>query len=149
MPSSFISHYTAELDQYTHPSSFRVSTDVQTSTRNVDTNTKLKLRSLLAALEQSSSRVVIEDAVNFLSKMNQDLLGPYATAIDFEEETLERAIMAKLVVAVYSEALDTFLSQCLEIEKEAEWWDRVERSPIQVGWYLLQSTCSVFANGLP
>lgn len=58
---------------------------------------------------------------------------------DKEEIALEDAIIRKLSVAIYSDALDTYLAQATEVEAEAEWWAGVERSKLAVAWFLFQS----------
>lgn len=58
---------------------------------------------------------------------------------DPEEEVLKQAILGRVVLAVYADALRTYLDQATEAEREAEWWDNVERSRYELAWYLLQS----------
>ena len=57
---------------------------------------------------------------------------------DDEEVALEDAIVRKLTIAIYADALNTYLAQATEAEAEAEWWARVERSKLAVAFFLLQ-----------
>ena len=59
---------------------------------------------------------------------------------DEEEVALEDAIVRKLTVAIYADALDTYLAQAIEVEAEAEWWASVETSKLAVAFFFLQST---------
>ena len=63
---------------------------------------------------------------------------------DEEVVALEDAIVRKLTVALYADALDTYLAQAIEVEAEAEWWASVETSKLAVAWFLLQSAVFIF-----
>ena len=63
---------------------------------------------------------------------------------DEEVVALEDAIVRKLTVAIYADALDTYLAQAIEVEAEAEWWASVETSKLAVAWFLLQSAVFIF-----
>jgi nuclear-control-of-ATPase protein 2 len=65
---------------------------------------------------------------------------------DEEETALEDAIVRKLAVTIYGDALDTYLAQAIEVEAEAEWWAGVERSKLAVAWFLLQSRVFVIVS---
>ncbi|THV03904.1 NCA2-domain-containing protein [Dendrothele bispora CBS 962.96] len=56
------------------------------------------------------------------------------------------SLLNKLVVALYAESLDTLLQQSVSAEKEAQWWDRIGRSPFNVLFYLLQTFPSRILN---
>ena len=62
-----------------------------------------------------------------------------ATSGDPEEESLKQAVLGRVVLGVYADALHAYLDQATEAEREAEWWDNVERSRYGLAWYLLQS----------
>lgn len=144
MPSSFVEHYAAPLNQLSVPSE---TNDGEIPAFSVESPKKDSLRSNLATLAHSSSLANIQNLVStidsrsnrrFNSSINARSITD-VTHIDDEEDALERAVMSKLVISLYSESLDTFLKQSLEIEDMAEWWARIERSGFHVAWYLLQS----------
>lgn len=140
MPSQFVEHYTLPLTQYAPSTSAKTSVTLHSEdVENVETPAKERLRALLLALEQDLSHPVIEDAIHTLGGLDKGLPSSSLVTIDVEEETLERAVMTKLVIALYSESLDLYLTQSVEVENEAEWWADVERSRQNVAWYLLQS----------
>lgn len=58
---------------------------------------------------------------------------------DLEEESLKQAVLGRVVLGVYADALHTYLDQATEAEREVEWWDNIERSRYELAWYLLQS----------
>jgi nuclear-control-of-ATPase protein 2 len=65
---------------------------------------------------------------------------------DPEEESLKQAVLGRVILGVYADALNAYLDQATEAEREAEWWDNVERSRYELAWYLLQSNeCWYFA----
>lgn len=142
MPSSFIEHYTRPVTHYI-PSPAQTTSDVgniEHVVNEVDTPKKTRLREVLVSLEQPVSRLLIENAVSCLNMPEGSRVSTAGLpTVDTEAETLERAIMTKLVVALYSESLDLYLAQSVETEREAEWWAEVERSRRNVAWYFLQS----------
>ncbi|KAH9991273.1 ATP synthase regulation protein NCA2-domain-containing protein [Russula vinacea] len=79
----------------------------------------------------------------FLTKGLEDddkLVGRYASlSIDGEEQALKDAVLSRLVVAVYAEALNTLLSEAITAEVEAQWWADLERSRLRVAYYLVQT----------
>jgi nuclear-control-of-ATPase protein 2 len=58
---------------------------------------------------------------------------------DREEYALKRAVIGKIIISLYAEALDTYLTEASQVEAEAEWWADVERSPRNVAYYFVQS----------
>ncbi|KAF9049491.1 NCA2-domain-containing protein [Hymenopellis radicata] len=62
-----------------------------------------------------------------------------AVELDAEQLALQRAVGNKLAVVVYARSLDTLMAQCVQLEEEADWWEDVERSRLNVAWYLLQT----------
>ncbi|KAK0187969.1 NCA2-domain-containing protein [Armillaria mellea] len=147
-PSAFIQHYTAPLNQNFHilGAINEVSRrDVFTTTAAFqDTARKQKLRSLLASLENPAvvSRQVLDDAIEYsiLLQESTHISGlPDNVDKDQEQQALQRAVVNKVAVALYANSMDTFLSESIELEDEAEWWADVERSWTNVFWYLLQT----------
>ena len=68
---------------------------------------------------------------------------------DEEEVALEDAIVRKLTIAIYADALNTYLAQATEVEAKAEWWARAERSKLPVSCFILQSMFFIFAFIVP
>ncbi len=148
-PSAFIQHYTAPLNQNFHI--LGAITDVSsrdffgtTTAVFQDTARKQKLRSLLASLENPAvvSHQVLDDAIEFSIQLQErtHISGlPDNVDKDQEQQALQRAVVNKVAVALYAKSMDTFLSESIELEDEAEWWADVERSWANVFWYLLQS----------
>lgn len=88
----------------------------------------------------ASSRAV-QDALQTLKvihdRTSKESFGPQA--VDDEHLSLEKAVLGRIAVALYADALDTFLTEASEAEGEAEWWADIESSRWTTAWYLLQS----------
>jgi hypothetical protein len=138
MPSQFIDHYTRPLS-LSRPPSPLPSSPPRAPPAAVENAAKETLRSMLVTLSTPVSRSIIGDTINSLVELEHNSASSI-TAVDAEEELLKRAVIGKLVVGLYAEALDTYLSQASEVESESEWWADIERSRQNVAWYLLQST---------
>lgn len=138
MPSQFIDHYTRPLS-LSRPPSPLPSSPPRAPPAAVENAAKETLRSLLVTLSTPVSRSIIGDIINSLVELEHNSASSI-TAVDAEEELLKRAVIGKLVVGLYAEALDTYLNQASEVESESEWWADIERSRQNVAWYLLQST---------
>lgn len=93
-----------------------------------------RLGLILASLKSRPNHREIQHAIQALDEQQAQ-----ATAYDPDTQALIRAILGKLVVAVYAEALDGSLLQAGEIEAEADWWADIERSRTKVALYLIQS----------
>ncbi|KAK0421809.1 NCA2-domain-containing protein [Armillaria borealis] len=140
-PSAFIQHYTAPLNQNFHilgAINEVSSRDFFTTTAAAfqDTARKQKLRSLLASLENPA--VVSQFSIQLQERTHISGL-PDNVDNDQEQQALQRAVVNKVAVALYANSMDTFLSESIELEDEAEWWADVERSWANVFWYLLQT----------
>lgn len=81
----------------------------------------------------------IQNAVSVLSQLESKDKGPLAKETDAEEDALKNAVIGKVTVGLYAEAMDIYLTQATQVEAEAEWWRDIERSRLNVAWYLLQS----------
>ncbi|KAJ3573989.1 hypothetical protein NP233_g2060 [Leucocoprinus birnbaumii] len=79
----------------------------------------------------------IADAISTLSRIESR---KPSAASDSEEEALKSALVAKVVVGLYAQALQVYLDQATQVEAEAEWWGETEGSMQNVAWYLLQTT---------
>ncbi|KAJ7600757.1 NCA2-domain-containing protein [Mycena floridula] len=96
--------------------------------------TKDQLAGILQALEKTPvSRTVLHDALDAVEQ-NPGIMP--TNSVDAE---LQRAVTQKLVVALYSEALQLFLDQSSQLEDTAEWWSNIERSKRNVAWYFIQT----------
>ena len=141
MPSDLVNHFTQSLasSRPVSPSSLSIG----------ESNTiKPELHSILVSFTQSNPThsqiancarslqdVLASSVINERDSEQIELIEEQ----DEEEIALEAAIIRKLSVAIYADALDTYLAQAIEVEAEAEWWGRVERSKLAVAWFLLRS----------
>ncbi|KAF9267343.1 NCA2-domain-containing protein [Marasmius fiardii PR-910] len=130
-----VRNYVKGLEQHAQKPLFQVAQTV--SDQSESESTKQKLQSTLASLENSGSSRPIDDAIQVL--LTLDSQKSLASPKDSEQAALEQTIFNKVAIAVYSQALDILLAQSLEAEKEMEWWDNIERSPLNVAHYFLQT----------
>lgn len=98
----------------------------------VDSEKKQKLQNALLELNPPATEQSILAALTLLRNTA-------APSDDPEEESLKQAVLGRVVLGVYADALNAYLDQTTEAEREAEWWDNVERSRYELAWYLLQS----------
>ena len=124
MPSEFVTHLLRPLALSRPPSP-------APSHGEPDPDIKNATQDLLLALKSPLSPSLVERTVHVLQ--------PLAASPDPECAALGQAVVNKLVVACYAEAIETCLAQATEAETEAEWWADIERSPWNLCWYLLQS----------
>ena len=104
----------------------------QSSVSGADSERKQKLQNALLELNPPATEQSILAALTLL----RDTAVPSG---DPEEESLKQAVLGRVVLSVYADALNAYLDQATEAESEAEWWDNVERSRYELAWYLLQS----------
>ena len=153
MPSDLVSHFTQSL-AYSRP----VSPSPLPILKSNNTK-KPELHSILVSFPQSNpTHSQIADCARSLqdviisSSSSSSLITLDGKALeeerDEEEVALEDAIVRKLTVAIYAEALDTYLGQAIEVEAEAEWWASVETSKLAVVLYFIQSTFSFLFSSL-
>jgi len=102
-------------------------------TSGTDSERKQKLQNAWLELNPPATEHSILAALSLL----RDTAAPSG---DPEEESLKQAVLGRVVLGVYADALNAYLDQAAEAEREAEWWDNVERSRYKLAWYLLQST---------
>ncbi|KAF9651329.1 NCA2-domain-containing protein [Thelephora ganbajun] len=93
---------------------------------------KQKLRDALLGLNPPTAEQSILAALLLL----RDAAAP---SDDPEEESLKQAVLGRVVLGVYAGALNAYLDQATEAEREAAWWDNIERSRYELAWYLLQT----------
>ncbi|KAG7088332.1 hypothetical protein E1B28_012339 [Marasmius oreades] len=143
-----VRNFVKALDQHAKKPLLQVAQTV--SEKSDSDSTKQKLQSVLASLEKlyiPGSNQHTRDAIQLLlSLQNQRLVEGLPPSKDSEQAALEQAVLNKVAIVVYSQALDILLSQCLEAESEMEWWNDVERSPSNVVHYLLQTLPSRLVN---
>ena len=101
-------------------------------TSGSDSERKQKLRNTLQELNPPATEQSILVALSLLRNTATPSGDP-------EEESLKQAVLGRVVLGVYADALNVYLDQATEAEREAEWWDNVERSRYELAWYLLQS----------
>jgi nuclear control of ATPase protein 2 len=131
--STFVNHLVDDLAIKAIPSSS--SGDIAQVASSNNDKVKQTLRNVLLSLSPSISPNAVHESL-FLLMGTVSCLSP---ASEKEEEGLKKAILGRLIVGVYGEALNTFLAEATHAESEAEWWDRIERSRMNLAWYLLQS----------
>lgn len=69
--------------------------------------------------------------------------GAFDSIADADGEVLKNAILARVLIALYVQTLETFLNEASDAETELEWWSDIERSEWRSAYYLLQSECSL------
>jgi hypothetical protein len=130
MNSSFTTHYIQSLA--TSTALPELSSDAQLTSK------KQNLQSLVS-LKQPLSRSETRDTLHSLQRIERDNAEISTAQADKEEYALRRAVLGKIVIGLYAEALDTYLTEANEAETEAEWWADVERSRRNVAYYFVQS----------
>lgn len=141
MPSAFVDHLLKPLDLSRPPSPQRPALQDEVFHHAHETTIKQTLRSLLVSLNQPLSDPLVNDTVESLMQLERSSSPAYSVEVDAdaEEKALKQAIISRLVVGLYSEALDVCISQAMDAETEAEWWTDVVRSRRNVAMFLLQS----------
>ena len=146
MPSDLVSHFTQSLasSRPVSPSPLHIA----------KSNTKKpELHAILVSFTQSNPT---QPQIVNCARSLQDVFSSSSSTLGFEEGQIEEqdteevalkdAIVGKLTVAIYANALDTYLAQAIEVEAEAEWWASVERSKLALAWFLLQSASFIFIS---
>lgn len=134
MNSTFTANYIKDLASLPVVPQGATGTTLQRTTPK-----KENLRSLISSLNQPLSHSETRETLKSLERIEDDDTTLSVTAADSEEDALKRAIIEKIVVGLYAEALDTYLAEASEAEAEAEWWADIERSRRNVAYYLIQS----------
>lgn len=125
MASDFVLSFTAPLLQ---------SKDRFTSS---STPSPSSLTTLLASLDKP--RLTTNEIANAAEVLRTRENLVVTTGANDDQKLLEKAIVAKLTVALYADALELQIKQALDMEAEAQWWADIERSKTNVAWYLLQT----------
>ncbi|KAG6815740.1 hypothetical protein H0H87_011851 [Tephrocybe sp. NHM501043] len=126
MPSAFVDHLikplslSQEIQDVTHPTQSE-------SVTQTEAGTKEQLQNLLSSLNRPLSASLVVDTVGSLTQIqwHADIS---ASGIISENDILRAAIVSKLLVGLYAEGIDSYLSQATDAETEAEWWADIERS---------------------
>jgi len=144
MSSEFIDSFTQALNA-SSPSLSSARLDFDSEGLRIQASaTKHALHALLVSFPSSRplNTQQIHNAISVLSRLGSQY---FSLVSDPEEETLKHAVVAKVMVGLYTRALKIYLDQATEAEAEAEWWGDIERSKLNVAWYLLQSVPSFFS----
>lgn len=139
MSSEFIDSFTQALNA-SSPSLSSVRLDFDSEGLRIQASaTKHALHALLVSFPSSRplNTQQIHNAISVLSRLGSQY---FSLVSDPEEEALKHAVVAKVMVGLYTKALKIYLDQATEAEAEAEWWGDIERSKLNVAWYLLQTT---------
>lgn len=131
--SSFISHFQHDLACKVLPPSSVPSTP----TTQAQSTSKHSLRTYFLGLESPQSLVDAQRCLDELQKLQGSQLTE--TPADEEEAMLRRAIVGKLLVGLYVQALEVFLREASDADTEYDWWNDVTRSQWNVAFHLLQS----------
>ncbi|KAH9889850.1 NCA2-domain-containing protein [Cubamyces lactineus] len=146
--STFVSHIVADLSQKTLPPTAATTPGDQLHAQaaSAESQTKETLRSLYVKLDQSSSPESLRECIDALQTLehHEKLLSAQAT--DEEEQTLRRAIIGRLALGLYAQALTMYLDEASEAESELEWWSELGRSRRYTAYYLLQTLPLRIAN---
>lgn len=136
--STFIAPLVANLSQKALPPTLPTSGG-EVHLESASTRTKENLRELFVNLEQSTSPESLKECIDALQTLehHEQLLS--AQAADGEEQTLRRAILARVALGLYAQALTAYLDEAGEAEAELEWWSELGRSRRYTAYYLLQS----------
>lgn len=143
--STFVSHIVADLSQKAFPADApSPPSGAQAQVHISSTQSKEAIRALFVQLDQEQNPQSLRECISELQRLEygQQLLS--AALADGEEQALRRAILSKLALALYAQALSTLLDEAGQAEAELQWWGDVERSRRQVAYYLLQSAYSTF-----
>ncbi|KJA22630.1 hypothetical protein HYPSUDRAFT_40693 [Hypholoma sublateritium FD-334 SS-4] len=155
MPSEFTNHFTRNLvlsktrpaSPIQPPSTVDKATTAQqqyepdSDISRLTSQKKAELHALLGSINQGS--ISVTDVQTYADRLKNTLPTDDTYTVeavgDEEMAALVEAIIGKLAVVLYSNALDVYLTQAADVEAEAEWWADIERSKRNVALYLLQT----------
>ncbi|TFY63583.1 hypothetical protein EVJ58_g3167 [Rhodofomes roseus] len=140
--STFVSHLTNDLTQRILPPT-TVPPSPPGGSRG---QSKDELRALFVQLNQPVSGT--SDASQHLGALEKLPVGDSGgfVANDDEEAALQKAVLGKLAVDLYAQALDVVLEDARRVEDELEWWADLERSSSSVALYFVQTFVSTFVG---
>ncbi|KAK2465265.1 hypothetical protein APHAL10511_002619 [Amanita phalloides] len=134
MSAALISTFTRPLASSGPPATLISSESMSGSPEA--TERKRTLRALLVSLNTTPGQSELDYCINTLIIVEKDI---GSTFQDAEEEVLRNAVIFKLLVNLYGHALESYLSQAMQAEAEADWWGDVERSRFNIIMYLVQT----------
>ncbi|KAH9941057.1 NCA2-domain-containing protein [Amylocystis lapponica] len=102
------------------------------------TREKQSLQALFLSLDHSTSLENVSECLATLQALRRDV-ATLTEVTDSEETGLQHAILGKVTVELYGQALNTFLQEARDAEDELEWWNEIERSRSNLALYLLQT----------
>lgn len=132
--SSFVSHLTSDLTERIQPPTSVPPTPPSPAGFHVQP--KETLRSLFVQLNRSDQGL---NTSRHLGTLQEYGARQGALVNDDEEAALQRAVLGKLAIDLYGQALDVVLEDARRVEDELEWWADLERSPSSVALYFVQS----------
>ncbi|KAH7911721.1 NCA2-domain-containing protein [Hygrophoropsis aurantiaca] len=124
--SSFSVHYTGALTSL-------VASPISFNARPADNPLSL-LDSCLIPPENS-----LGEAINILKATEQAQLQESSKPTSNEDSSLRKVVVKKVILGIYANALDLYLSEASHAQNEAEWWADIEQSPRYTAMYLLQT----------
>ncbi|KAF8901463.1 ATP synthase regulation protein NCA2-domain-containing protein [Gymnopilus junonius] len=151
MPSEFVGHFTRSLELSASrptspgpgPREEKTGTETHATSQTRDTaQRKWGLHALFVSLTKST--LTADDVHQALQTLQDIDISQFAeegadAKQDPEEAALEAAIVGKLTVVLYRDAMEACLSQATAVEAEAEWWAEIEVSQWQTALYLLET----------
>ncbi|KAI0366890.1 NCA2-domain-containing protein [Pilatotrama ljubarskyi] len=138
--STFVSHIVSDLSSKALPANAPTPpAQNEAAFQTASTQSKEDLRAFFVKLDQSTSADSLRECVDALQTLEHHDRLLSAEAADEEEQTLRRAILGRLALGLYAQALTTYLEEASEAETELEWWSDVGRSRRYAAYYLLQT----------
>ncbi|KAH7928456.1 NCA2-domain-containing protein [Leucogyrophana mollusca] len=126
--NSFSSHYTECLAALTTSPLLTNAADSEDPIRSLDSCLKLPF-----------SESSISKAIDILDDIERRPLHGWSQPPSNEEYALQRAVFRKIVLGIYANALDLYLSEANTAQNDAEWWAEIEQSRQYTALYLLQT----------
>ncbi|KAL1744523.1 ATP synthase regulation protein NCA2-domain-containing protein [Schizophyllum fasciatum] len=139
MSSQFIDHYVHPLilSRPTTPGEEKREFTIVVATQ--ETPRKQALKGILSSLEkQPRSLKTLREQLDILTRLDDGGVA-VAESGDDEERVIRKAVMHRIVVELYAEAMEAHLAQASEAEDDAEWWADTARSGTGISLYFLQT----------
>ena len=107
------------------------------------------LRSLYVSLKPPLSNQQVTTAVFSLQNHELNHTNFNVETTDEEEATLRHAVLGRISVGLYADAMNILLKEASDADVEANWWAEVERSRLNAGYYFIQSAFALTHQPLP
>lgn len=132
--AEFAARHTAHLLASAVPS----TTARPISPQGTGSDAKQTLQALLVSLNPpiNPASNIAEKALSNLKALSESRSRDFGTG-DEEEAALEAAVLARVAVTLYAQAISACLSEAADAEKEAEWWLENLGSRWDMLWYLI------------